>query len=265
MNEVVSAAYGERVYDLAVGFEPLDALRGGRVATPLRFEVEGFLPRQPADEKAPTARPSGPGSYGRWSTATIPASSPCSTSRGWCPATCFCGSTSTAGALRRRFSLPILSLEMAQAMPGANRVRRPVFSRAPPAAFSARSTGIRARVLRDGAPLRWTRVEARLESGGFLVGRAHGDDRGEFLLVLDPRAAPAAELVDPLEVRVTVFAPAMAPAPMPATLPAEDFLWDLPLEILPAAGGRIRFPPAKPCRTAMCPGRAGWFPSGSAG
>lgn len=44
------------------------------------------------------------------------------------------------------------------------------------------STAIRGRVTTNGRPLPWARVSAR--SGGALLGRAHTDDRGEFLLLV---------------------------------------------------------------------------------
>jgi hypothetical protein len=79
-------------------------------------------------------------------------------------------------------------------------------------------------------------VEATLPGNGARVGRAHGDDRGEFLLLLDPAAAPAVELTNPLEVRVAVSGPATAPVPATPDRPAADPLWDLPLEELPPPG-----------------------------
>ena len=76
-------------------------------------------------------------------------------------------------------------------------------------------------------PARWVRVEASI--GAQVVGRAHGDDRGEFLLILDSEAAGLGELPSPLIAQVEVFGPA---APVP--IPANDPLGDLPLETLAA-------------------------------
>lgn len=104
----------------------------------------------------------------------------------------------------------------------------------PGAAYDAGSapTGLRGRVRRGSAPLRWARVEARpaLRGGGRgpVIGRAQGDDRGEFLLILGaiPGSALASLTVD---VEVSVFA---WPADPPATalLKEQDPLWDLPVE-----------------------------------
>jgi hypothetical protein len=70
-------------------------------------------------------------------------------------------------------------------------------------------------------------VEASI--GAQVVGRDHGDDRGEFLLILDSEAAGLGELPSPLIAQVAMFGPA---APLP--LSANDPFGDLPLETLAA-------------------------------
>ena len=241
MNAVVPAAYAERLQRLAVGFEPLDPVRGGRVGHPLRFEVEGALPRPPADPRS---------SYRHVAFQQVPPvvdrHDSCLHALLFQP-----GLPGDAGrtvdlrvydherrVVPRRFRVPVLSIADAEAepRPAALRTRRPVLF--PGAAYdlSERSTGLRARVTRGGRPMRWTRVEARLEGSGAIVGRAHGDDRGEFLLVLAPAAAPLVELSDPLTVRVTVSGPAAEPVPATPALPEQDPLWDLPVEVLPDPG-----------------------------
>jgi hypothetical protein len=67
----------------------------------------------------------------------------------------------------------------------------------------ATATGIRGRVTRNGQPVRWTRVEATV--GANVIGRAHGDDRGEFLLVLGQNPAALGDLVSPLLVTIDVY------------------------------------------------------------
>jgi hypothetical protein len=243
------SAVGAHPHELAIGFEPLDALRGGRVGTPLRFEIEGPLPLHPADEKATYRRAIGRGPLrpviGRHDSClfallyhqTQPYSQPPQQPMPTPDVVNLRIYDHRRRFVPRRFALPVPPLVSETNPPIAQRVRRPWLFPGAACDLSARSTGIRARVTRMGEPLRWARIEARLEGGGMpLVGRAHGDDRGEFLLVLDPAAAPATELVDPLPVRVTAFAPASALVPMPADLPSLDFLWDLPLEVLPAPG-----------------------------
>jgi hypothetical protein len=217
MNAFVPAPYLERVTRLALGFEPLDAVLGGRLTHPVRMEVEGHLPQvridrhdsclhvllyQPslADEVVVRIR------------------------------------TSAHRYVPRRLRIPLLTVEEAETQPYTHRVRRPVLF--PGAAYDANgsSTGLRGRVMRDGSPMRWARIEARLPGGGTLIGRAHGDSRGEFLLLLASPPSPAPELTDPFEVQVTVFGPADAPEPDTPDLPSQDELWDLPVEELAEPG-----------------------------
>lgn len=233
MNVAVPANYAERLDRLAVGFEPVDAVRGGRYPHPLRFEIEPVT--TDLDATAAYRRPWREGQArpvidrhdtNRYALLYQPKLEP--------------GILDVRiadpfrRAVPRRFRLPIPTLAAAEAAPAGHRVRRPALF--PGAAFelSGRTTGLRARVTRGGAPLRWARIEARLPGSNRLVGRAHGDDRGEFLLVLEPSAAPLAELTDPLSVRVIAHGPAVAPLPPPGVL--DDPLWDLPLEVLPAPG-----------------------------
>ena len=96
---------------------------------------------------------------------------------------------------------------------------------------------------------------------GVVVGRAHGDDRGEFLLLLGPGAATGPDLAFPIQATVTVFGPDPPPPPGPDA--ALDPLWDLPLEGVPpvGAGGRRwrgRFTP----RATGPPPSPAWWASG---
>jgi len=115
---------------------------------------------------------------------------------------------------------------------------------------AAGATVIRGRVRWDGTarPVRWARVVARpaepihvLDDDGEPVGtiqpdlgRAHGDDRGEFVLVVGPVPRELYVLPEPdLELELAVAA---APEPAPAdpvgspTRSRTDPLWDLPVE-----------------------------------
>lgn len=112
----------------------------------------------------------------------------------------------------------------------------------PGAAFRTEgsSTGIRGRVLDgNGVPLRWTRAVATHPVRGTRLGYAHGDDRGEFLLLL---TTPSSILENSgglvFQVDVTVLArPAGGPVPSPITQPPEsDPLGDLLPEDVPAPG-----------------------------
>jgi hypothetical protein len=134
---------------------------------------------------------------------------------------------------RRRFVPRRLSYKVpAAAEATAGRIKRPRLFPAAAYDISDTATGLRGRVTWDSAadaePVRWARVEATLD--GQVVGRAHGDDRGEFLLLLEPAAGGVGELSPPLIVQVTVFAPAAPPTPPSAEVEEHDPLWDLPLE-----------------------------------
>jgi hypothetical protein len=133
------------------------------------------------------------------------------------------------------------------------RSRFPAFF--PGAAYdtSDRVTGLRGRVLvsRGGnppTPVRWPRVAASLDAaggrgprpaGGATIAWAHGDQHGEFLLILPPEAIapPATSLPASLTLQVTAYGrldlPAFVP---PALVQAADPFWDLPLEVIGAPG-----------------------------
>ena len=65
----------------------------------------------------------------------------------------------------------------------------------------AGSTVVRGRVVRQGRAARWVRVAAR-DQGGRIVGRAHGDDRGEFVLVVTDQNANPLPAVLSLNLRI---------------------------------------------------------------
>ena len=155
----------------------------------------------------------------------------------------------------RRLRIPLLTLSEVEtqeqvAQQGfARRIRRPFFF--PGAAYSVEpmATALRGTVLRNDQPLRWVRVEARIPGKPPVVGRAHGDERGEFLLVIAIRAAEFKALgLDPVligadekkphevELEIKIFGPTVAPIPNPIDLPTRDPLWDLPLETLSPPG-----------------------------
>lgn len=82
------------------------------------------------------------------------------------------------------------------------------------------TTAVRGRVTRQGIPLPWARVSA-VDSGGAILGRAHGDDRGEFLLLIaDTNQNPLQSSVTvSLVVRAQGGPPAAAPLPEPPVEP----------------------------------------------
>ncbi len=155
----------------------------------------------------------------------------------------------------RRLRIPILTLsdvetqEQIDKKGFARRLRRPYFFPGAAYGLELTATALRATVQRNGQPLRWCRVEARIPGKPPVVGRAHGDERGEFLLLIAIRAAEFKALgLDPILIgadetkphevalEVKIFGPAVAPVPNPIDLPTRDPLWDLPLEILSPPG-----------------------------
>lgn len=130
----------------------------------------------------------------------------------------------------------------------------------------SRATVLRGRVVRlvdpvtgGLAPVRWPRVRA-VDAAGDDVGWAHGDDRGEFVLVVG-NAGPAVVMSgDPLDVDLTIGAavPPVGPDPLDPLRPAVDPLWDLPAEPLPAAA--VPLPTDPPAGRVLLPGQSTFGP-----
>ncbi len=214
MNEVLESRFVENVKRLALGLELIDAGREGRTPFPVRVifdETARGLERPPVDrhDSCLHALIYQPGVADQVTLRFF------ESERRFVP---------------RRINYPILTQEQAESLTYQNRVRRPFLFPGAAYGVTSGSTAIRGRVERGGEPVRWARVEATPQGGGPVVGRAHGDDRGEFLLVLEPAASPGAELVNPLPIQVDVFGPATAPVPEFPELPGLDPWWDLPLE-----------------------------------
>jgi hypothetical protein len=219
MNEFLPDVYVENVKRLALGLEPLDALHNMRIVPPLTVMYDAAvrgLPR-PAIDRHPSCL----------------------------HVLIFGAAVATPVELRlfennrrfvaRRIQYPIHPQATAETRPTEERVRRPTMFPGANYDLDSGATGLRGRVLRGGAPMRWARVEANVSGVAEPLARAHGDDRGEFLLVLP--ADNNLSSLDPLwPLDVTVFGPAAPPAPATPDLPAQDPLWDLPLEAAPVPG-----------------------------
>ena len=238
-----SPAYQENIQRLALGLEPLDALSGLPVNQPLRVDVEYRIPH------------SSPGPASRYRFAQQPGRLPLVMNRhdtGRYSLHYQAGIRDSIDLrlfdtrrryVPRRLRVPlmdlqdVLSIETNQERDYARgRIRRPVLF--PGAAYDlvGGATGLRGRVLRDAQPMTWSWVEAYTSAEDELVGRARGDERGEFLLLIHPLAAAAGELPDAIELTLLIYGPSVAPLAPDPDLPAQDPLWDLPLEELPAAG-----------------------------
>jgi len=217
VNEFVPSRFIEQVKRLAVGFEPVDAMLRLR-AHPVEISFDAAvlsLPRPQIDRHAT-------GRHVLLYSPKLTGPVDVRITDSW------------ARFVPRRLRIPILTLTLAEAQPQSQRVRRPALF--PGAAYDVTdATGLRGRVLRGGKPMRWARVEAR-GTGGAVVARAHGDHRGEFLLLVGPAAGPVGDIQPPLALDVTVRGPATVPVPPTADRPDIDPLWDLPLELAALPG-----------------------------
>jgi hypothetical protein len=111
-------------------------------------------------------------------------------------------------------------------IPVRSRLLRPWLLPGPAYPLFGGTTAIRGRVTRAGRPVRWPRITARAP-GDTVVGWAHGDERGEFLLVVThtgllPPPAPSSMDID----LVVSAAPEVPPT-------AEDAYGDLAVETVP--------------------------------
>jgi len=92
------------------------------------------------------------------------------------------------------------------------------------------TTVIRGRVMRAGGPARWSRLTA-VGPTNEVAGRAHADDRGEFVLVIThPGQNP---LQSTVAVDVSVRAPKAAPVPDPLDRCADLVVEDVPRSAAP--------------------------------
>jgi hypothetical protein len=233
---MTSSALAAAEHRLVQGIEVLDAIRGGRIAHPLRVDLEGpFAPS--SGERSAYARPAGwrdraPGVVRHASCLHVllahphllplgPGLEEQVTIRIYDHARRFAP---------RRLRVPLLDPADLEGRPLEHRIRRPRLF--PGAAYdtSERVTGLRGRVLRDGAPMPWARVEARHPEDGVVIGHAHGDDRGEFLLLIGAHPILFNDLKDSFPLSLTVYGPGAAPPP------GHGFLHGLPEEVLPAPG-----------------------------
>jgi hypothetical protein len=240
MSVVLDSRFATHVHRLALGLEPIDAARRLRVSHRLRISLESTGAELPPVVRHSSCLYALVHAVGVDTPVDVRIEDP------------------TRRLVPRRLRIPFPSLSAVEAaeqadadVPTSERARRPFLF--PGAAYDApaTATALRARVLRGGAPLRWARVEAR--SQGTLIGRAHGDDRGEFLLVLGPELGNLVTLVSPLAVDVRVVGPKPAPAPPPVIT---DPLWDLPVETLPAAGTPDQISTGEQLPAAYVPGSA---------
>jgi hypothetical protein len=242
-NEFLPSRYVEVIDRLALGIEPIDAQRGGRLAYPLQIQHEASvsgLPRPPIERHESNLYAL---RFQKGITTPLQLRFFDSTSPSYRP------ERDRRRIVARRFSIPILdraTVEAAEkteadanskeAKDFRRRIRRPVFFPGAAYDFCATTTGLRGRVMRGGKPMRWARITATLNGSAVVVGRAHGDDRGEFLLLINASVTTGSATPTPLAIKVTVTGPQTMPTPAPPDLPDIDPLWDLPVEVLSTPG-----------------------------
>jgi len=236
MNQFLPNRYVEIIHRLALGIEPLDAFRGARLGYQLQAVYEaqqqGLL-RPPIERHLSNlfSLRYQPGVATQLDLRFLDSAEPV-----------YRPEYDRRRVAPRRLGIPILTLtdvETAEAgdKQGFNRrIRRPAFFPGAAYDFSATTTGMRGRVVRNGQPMRWARATATLPGSSVVVGHAHGDDRGEFLLLIGANVTTGSALPKPLEIEVSVFGPSSPPSPPSPELPRLDPLWDLPREQLSAPG-----------------------------
>jgi len=258
MNVLLPSRFVERFTRLLLGLQPMDAVRRQRIAHRVRFVVE---PTPFPDPLTPDLV--------RWLKARIDSRQPLHDSWRRVTRHSSCrfalvydresGPTidvrtidASERLVPRRLRVPLADLgdpddlAVLDELPVGQRSRFPAFY--PGAAYDVgeRTTGLRGRVVvSDGGvpptlvPARWPRIEARLTGIAQPIAWAHGDQHGEFLLILPPEsiATPAVQLPNALTLDITAHGRRGLPAsPPPPLVRGADPFWDLPLEALGAPG-----------------------------
>jgi hypothetical protein len=234
VNIFVPSAYDERIQRLALGLEPHDAAGAGRIARPVAVVLDREPVATPGRQLPSWWEPDGTegrpqlarhGS-GRFVLLYEPV---------------VAGPVALRLVPRNRRYVPrrmsfdihteqaVLAAEHAGTdVPAVRRSWRPLLFPGATYDLAGSATTIRGRVVHHGAPVRWTRVVAALN--GSVIGRAHGDDRGEFLLFLGV-SDNVGDLPQELTVTIRVYGRVPALPVDPA-----DPLADLEPEIAVAAG-----------------------------
>jgi len=247
----VTSAGGRRIVRLALGLEVVDAVRGDPADVEVAWEnvprpLVLALPHGPGSGAAASLYDPGIGlprlrrgsRPGRFRMVFTPEQTPIPPAR-------LRIVDDRRRYVPRRLEVPFAALAAVLAeegLPDRPAPRGRTVGILPGAAFPAEggSTGVRGRVVdQAGAPVRWVRADARHITRGSLLGVAHGDDRGEFLLLMgNPPSILDAPAGLSFDARITVHAAPLGAQPPPALTgdPMADPLGDLVPEVLPDLG-----------------------------
>jgi hypothetical protein len=222
------------LHRLALGAECLDALVNRLVLTSVRLgrEVPAWQRSRPIDPSWPCLdlEASGPARFKLRHRATIPATLVVRVD------------DPTRHYVPRRFTVhlwPVASLDEASGQPYVpvrSRLLRSWLWPGSAAALPRSATMIRGRVVHGSAPVRWARLTA-IGPTNEVAGRAHADDRGEFVLVIsDPAQNPVQSTV---AVSVSVIAPKVAGPINPLDRCADLVVEDIPRSSAPPAASDL--------------------------
>lgn len=263
-NVHVPARYDERRFHLALGVEPTDATSGRRLPSPVDIRIEDaptpvdqWRTWRPGETLTPFLTPMPRHRTGRFALLHHQRRTPPAVatdidlrivdnrSAGFGPGPSGVGQGRRIVPRRLRITIPSAdAVSAADAdpdqppVPRWQRVFAPACFPGADSPLSAGATVVRGLVRRDDgtgtmAPVRWARVRAT-NTAGDEVGWAHGDDRGEFVLVVEHSLNDIVVPPDPLAINLTVgfLHPAPQPDPADPIRAVVDPLWDLPLEVV---------------------------------
>lgn len=254
MNVYTPARYDERVFHLALGIEPLDALSGQRLTRSVDVRPEEFgspladwrrwRPGETLTSALPRMHRHASGRFVRRYDAITPAQVTVRIVDDLVEVRRR-GAGQGRGIVPRRLRIGLPSrTEVVDAEADPNTSPIPRWRRAfsigcfpgADADLASRSTVLRGTVVRQlngvDVPVRWARVRGT-NADNDVVGWAHGDDRGEFVLVVNVGDNDIGVPTNPVPVTVTIGAQLPPPAaPADPMRVVRDPLWDLPVETI---------------------------------
>lgn len=261
-NVYTPARYDERIFHLALGIQPIDAMSGQQTSSTVDVRIEdvptpvdqwrawrpgdtltAFLPKMPRHHTGRFAL-----LYHQRSATAIDLRLVDNRADGADSGGHGVGQGRRIVPRRVGITIPT-EIDVLNADADPNLPPIPIWQRAfSPACFPGAAaslapgaTVIRGRVEQDDGsgrmvPVRWARVQAT-NAAGDTIGWAHGDDRGELVLVIERSENDIVAPADPLPVNLTVgyVDPPLQPDPADPTRADVDPLWDLPQETITAA------------------------------